>query len=72
MIKAIQKILNNFRIGVLHATYHRCMRKAVKASEEKNLVEFKKYIYQAEDAWRKIVIITEKQKQWEESQHTQD
>ena len=72
MIKAIRKILNNFRIGILHATYHRCMRKAVIASEEKDLVTFKKYIYQAEDAWRKIVIITEKQKQWVKNQHTQD
>lgn len=72
MIKAIRKILNNFRIGILHATYHRCMRKAVMASEEKDLVKFKKYIYRAEDSWRKMVILIEKQKQWVESQHIQD
>ena len=72
MIKTILKKLINIRVGFLHAKYHRCIRRAELAQEEKNLVKFKKYIYQAEDAWRKIVILIEKQKQWVKSQRTQD
>jgi hypothetical protein len=45
---------------MLHATYHRNMKQAEAARKEQNIIEFKKYIYQAEDAWRKIVILTEK------------
>jgi hypothetical protein len=47
---------------MLHATYHRNMKRAEAARKEQNIIEFKKYIYQAEDAWRKIVILTEKTK----------
>ena len=49
-----------FRIGILHAAYHRNMKRAEVARKQQNVIEFKKYIYQAEDAWRKIVILTEK------------
>jgi hypothetical protein len=38
------------------------MKRAEHARRKQDIVEFKKYIYQAEDAWRKIVILTEKQK----------
>ena len=51
-----------FRINMLHATYHRNMKRAEAARKEQNIIKFKKYIYQAEDAWRKIVILTEKTK----------
>lgn len=54
--------LTKLRIGILHAKYHRAMRKAVTARNSQNILEFKKYIYQAEDAWRNIVILTEKSK----------
>lgn len=57
------KWINNIRIGLLHAKYHRCMRHAIHAREDKDLKKFKKYVYQAEDAWRKMVIIIEKQKE---------
>lgn len=57
------KWINSIRIGILHAKYHRCMRYAIRAREDKNLIKFKKYVYQAEDAWRKMVIIIEKQKE---------
>ena len=50
------------RIGILHATYHRNMKKADIARTNHDIVSFKKYIYQAEDAWRKIVIISNKTK----------
>lgn len=56
------KWLRKFRIGILHAKYHRAMYKADTARNNQDILEFKKYIYQAEDAWRKIVILTEKLK----------
>jgi hypothetical protein len=48
------------RIGILHAAYHRNMKRADDARTNHDIVSFKKYIYQAEDAWRKIVILTNK------------
>jgi hypothetical protein len=38
------------------------MKKADAARKSQDILEFKKYIYRAEDAWRKLVIITEKTK----------
>ncbi len=57
------KWINNIRIGLLHAKYHRNLKYAEKARLSKNLELFQKYIYRAEDAWRKLVILTNKQKQ---------
>jgi hypothetical protein len=59
MIKLIRKI----RIGLLHAAYHRNMRKAESARSNQNILKFKKHVYAAEDAWRKLVILIEKNKQ---------
>lgn len=56
------KWLLKFRIGILHATYHRNIKKAESARTDQNIILFKKYIYRAEDAWKKIVILTEKLK----------
>lgn len=56
MLKYFIKI----RIGLLHATYHRNMKRATTAREKQDIIEFKKYIYAAEDAWRKIVMLTNK------------
>ncbi len=56
------KWLLKIRIGILHATYHRNIKKAEKARVAQDIISFKKYIYQAEDAWKRIVIITEKLK----------
>lgn len=50
------------KIGMLHAAYHRNMKKADAARKQQDIVQFKKYVYQAEDAWRKLVILTEKTK----------
>ena len=58
MIKWFRKI----RIGFLHAKYHRAMKQADMARENLDILKFKKYIYQAEDAWKQIVILTEKSK----------
>ena len=55
--------LRKFRIGILHATFHRNLVKAMQAQDDKDLVKFRKHIYRAEDAWRKIVILTKKNKQ---------
>ena len=38
------------------------MRIVEQSREDKNLIKFKKHVYQAEDAWRKMVILIEKQK----------
>jgi len=56
------KWLLKIRIGLLHASYHRNLKRAIQARSNQNIVSFKKYIYRAEDAWRKLVILTEKLK----------
>ena len=50
------------RIGFLHATYQRNLRKAENARAAQDIIKFKKYVYRAEDAWRRIVILTHKMK----------
>jgi hypothetical protein len=56
------KVIANIRIGLLHATFHRNMRRATDARKTQNIVKFKRYIYAAEDAWRKLVTLKEKYK----------
>lgn len=56
----MRKIIIKIRIGILHAAYHRNMKKANAARENHDIINFKKYIYAAEDAWRKLVILTNK------------
>jgi hypothetical protein len=56
------KFISRIRIGLLHAKYHRNLKHADTARKSQNIVKFKKYIYAAEDAWRKIIIINEKYK----------
>ena len=56
----MRKIIIKIRIGLLHAAYHRNMKKADVARESRDIISFKKYIYAAEDAWRKLVILTNK------------
>lgn len=64
MIKKLINKLRSLRIAFLHAGYHRNMKKAIsiQESDNKDMVQFKKYIYRAEDAWRKMVTLKEKQK----------
>jgi len=62
MIRKIHKTILRFRIAILHAAYHRNMGRMEKARSKHDIVEFKTYAYRAEDAWRKIVILTEKLK----------
>ena len=50
------------KIGLLHAAYHRNMKRAEISRKQQDIIKFKKYVYQAEDAWRKLVILTEKTK----------
>jgi hypothetical protein len=38
------------------------MKQAQLARTQQNVVKFKKYIYRAEDAWRKLVILLNKNK----------
>ena len=56
------KFFRKIRIGFMHATYHRNMKCAEIARSQKNVIKFKKYIYRAEDAWKKVVILTNKNK----------
>lgn len=56
------KFIRKLRIGILHAAYHRNIKRAEKARETRDIIAFKKHIYRAEDAWRKLVILQEKQK----------
>ena len=56
------KWFRNFKIALLHASYHRNLRKAESCKDDKDVDGFKKYIYRAEDAWRKLVILVEKNK----------
>ena len=51
------------RIGFLHARFHRNFKRAILARENQDVIKFKKYIYRAEDAWKRIVILTKKIKQ---------
>ena len=44
-------------IGWYHARYHKNLKKAEAAKDSKDLYKFKKYIYKAEDAWKKIITI---------------
>jgi hypothetical protein len=59
-MKKLIKWYFKFRIGILHAAFHRNMKHADTARSNQDLIQFKKYIYRAEDAWRKLVILTEK------------
>jgi len=61
LIHTVKKQLLSMRIAVLHATYHRNLKKATLAKMKKNLVDFQKYIYRSEDAWRKMVRLITKQ-----------
>lgn len=54
------KFIKSIRIGFLHATYHRNIKRAEQARINQDIVAFKKHIYRAEDAWRKLVILREK------------
>lgn len=62
MIQKIHNAILRFRIAILHATYHRNIKLMENARQKRDIVEFKTYAYRAEDAWRKIVILTEKLK----------
>lgn len=56
------KFLAHIRIGLLHAAFHRHLKRAESAKNQRDLIKFKKYIYAAEDAWKKLVIIKNKYK----------
>ena len=47
---------------MLHAAYHRNMKRMETARKKLDVIEFKTYAYRAEDAWRKLVIIKNKTK----------
>lgn len=62
MLKKLRNLFIKLRIGMLHAKYHRNMKRAENSREQHDIVQFKQHIYRAEDAWRKLVILTNKLK----------
>lgn len=56
MFSKLRLYIIHFKNAIYHAAYHRNMRKAELAKTKKDLKAFRKYIYRAEDAWRKIII----------------
>lgn len=56
------KWIRTLRIGLLHATFHRNMRRAESIAVSRDIEKFRKYIYRAEDAWRKLVVLQERNK----------
>jgi hypothetical protein len=61
-MRKIRLFLVTLRIGFAHATFHRNLKKAMRQKEAGNVRKFKRYIYRAEDAWKRVVILTEKRK----------
>jgi len=61
-MRNLNRLFLKLRIGILHAKYHRNLKNADKVRKQHNIVKFKRYVYRAEDAWRKLVILTEKLK----------
>ena len=61
-MRKLNRFFIKVRIGILHAKYHRNLKKADKVRKQHDIVKFKRYVYRAEDAWRKLVILTEKLK----------
>ncbi len=56
------KLFKKILIGIYHARYHKNLKLAESAKNKKNIRKFKKYVYRAEDAWRQVVVLTEKNK----------
>ena len=56
------KLLDKIRIGLCHASYHRNLRYAEQQKEKKDINHFKKYVYPAENAWKRSVQIQDKYK----------
>ena len=59
MLRNIRRKIIYFRIGLAHAKYHKHMKRAIQAKQEKDIRKFKKHVYRAEDAWRKLVVLSQ-------------
>jgi len=55
-------MINKILIGWYHAKYHRNLKKAEAAKDNKDIHRFKQFIYKSEDAWRKIITLNDKNK----------
>ncbi len=60
MLQRLKIIFVQIRISILNATYHRNMKYAERCRITLDIIKFKKHIYAAEDAWRKLVILMQK------------
>tara|TARA_B100000963_G_C22629169_1_gene673960 strand:- start:1642 stop:1827 length:186 start_codon:yes stop_codon:yes gene_type:complete len=54
--------LDKISLGIYHAAYHRHLKRAMFAKDKSDIKLFKKYIYKAEDAWKKLIKIQNKYK----------
>jgi hypothetical protein len=61
-MKKLSRWIRGVREALVHATYHRELKKAELARENSDLKSFKKHVYRAEDAWKKLVLIRENNK----------
>ncbi len=61
-MKKMTNWYRKIRVAFYHASYHRNLKRAQEARIRQDIIAFKRYIYRAEDAWRKVVILTEKSK----------
>ena len=52
MIVRILTLFYKFKIALLHAKYHKHMRRADISRTTSDIIKFKKHVYKAEDAWR--------------------
>lgn len=60
MLQRLRIIFIQIRISILNATYHRNMKHAEQCRAKADIIKFKKHVYAAEDAWRKLVILMQK------------
>ena len=60
MLQRLKIIFIQIRISILNATYHRNMKHEERCRIKLDIFKFKKHVYAAEDAWRKLVILMQK------------
>lgn len=60
MLRKIRNKVLSIRIAIAHAAYHRYLKRAIQAKLTSDVIKFKQNIYKSEDAWRKVVVLTNK------------
>ena len=60
MLQRLKILFIELRISILNATYHRNMKAAERSRIKLDIIKFKKHVYAAEDAWRKLIMLMQK------------